>query len=284
MSNISCIEFERLVELAVESRTPVDSAVLRGHAAECAGCRVAWLDAMLLDGAVAEWRRGNLAVRRPGRHRPDTPDERPRTRRLHRSHSICNAILYKPRCRHRHGCSMISPSAVSRMRPRSPTDSGSLGALPRQRSWWPSRYRFRCIGIEPGGRMRLRSPIIGQGSSSLMLELFSHDFGTASSVTGMVAARPRLTRFRSVERPSKRWSRAQQAAYLDLANEAAHAVAGATALVPRSSLASVMSPSRDENGRWVDDVGHQFEPVGKNLSQAFQFIFEAVPADKAPAT
>ena len=75
-----------------------------------------------------------------------------------------------------------------------------------------------------------------------------------------------------------------QAAYLDLANEAAHAVSGATALVPRSSLASVMAPVRDENDRWVDDVGQQFEPVGKNLSQAFQFIFEAVPADKAPAT
>jgi hypothetical protein len=75
-----------------------------------------------------------------------------------------------------------------------------------------------------------------------------------------------------------------QAAYVDLANEAAQAVTGATAFVPRPSLASVMAPSRDENDRWVDDVGHQFEPVGKNLSQAFQFIFEAVPADKAPAT
>ena len=87
-----------------------------------------------------------------------------------------------------------------------------------------------------------------------------------------------------VEAPVAAMVQGAQSAYLDLANEAAQAVSGATALVPRPGFASAMAPIRDENDRWVDDVGQQFEPVGKNLSQAFQFILEAVPAEKAPAT
>jgi hypothetical protein len=47
---------------------------------------------------------------------------------------------------------------------------------------------------------------------------------------------------------------------------------------------SATAPVADANDRWVDDVGREFEPVSKNLSQAFQFLLEAVPADKAPAT
>lgn len=87
-----------------------------------------------------------------------------------------------------------------------------------------------------------------------------------------------------VEVPVAAMVQGAQSAYFDLANDAARAVAGATALVPGPGLVSAAVPVRDENDHWVDDVGQQFEPVGKNLSQAFQFMLEAVPAEKAPAT
>ncbi len=49
MPSISCSEFSRLLAQAIESRSPVDAPDLRGHAAQCADCRAAWLDALLLD-------------------------------------------------------------------------------------------------------------------------------------------------------------------------------------------------------------------------------------------
>ena len=102
-----------------------------------------------------------------------------------------------------------------------------------------------------------------------------------SSPTQRVAASSNAA---PVEAPVAAMVQGAESAYFDLANDAAQAVAGATALVPRPGFASAMTPVRDENDRWVDDVGQQFEPVGKNLSQAFEFILEAVPAEKAPAT
>lgn len=75
-----------------------------------------------------------------------------------------------------------------------------------------------------------------------------------------------------------------ESAYLGLANEAAQAVTGASALVPRPGSVAATAEASGDNDRWVDDVGRQFEPVGSNLTQAFQFLLEAVPAEKAPAT
>ena len=46
--------------------------------------------------------------------------------------------------------------------------------------------------------------------------------------------------------------------------------------------ATTAAPTGDDD-RWVDDVGRQFEPMGSNLSQAFHFLWEAVPAKKAPS-
>jgi hypothetical protein len=87
-----------------------------------------------------------------------------------------------------------------------------------------------------------------------------------------------------VEAPVETMVQDAGSAYLDLASEAAQAVAGASVLVPRPDPTSATAPVVDANDRWVDDVGREFEPVSKNLSQAFQFLLEAVPAEKAPAT
>ena len=57
MSNTSCTEFNRLLEESIEARLPLDTPEFRGHADQCADCRLAWLDALLLDGAVSQWRK-----------------------------------------------------------------------------------------------------------------------------------------------------------------------------------------------------------------------------------
>ena len=57
MSNISCTEFNRLLEESIEAHSPLDTPELRGHADQCADCRLAWLDALLIDGAVSQWRK-----------------------------------------------------------------------------------------------------------------------------------------------------------------------------------------------------------------------------------
>ena len=75
-----------------------------------------------------------------------------------------------------------------------------------------------------------------------------------------------------------------ESAYIDLASEAAQAIASATVFVPQPGTPSAAAPAPGEKARFVDDVGREFEPVSKNLTQAFQFLLEAVPADKAPAT
>src|SRR5580700_10139891 len=55
MPTISCTEFSRQLSEAVETRKSVDTVALREHAASCAECRCEWLDALLVDRAVAHW-------------------------------------------------------------------------------------------------------------------------------------------------------------------------------------------------------------------------------------
>jgi hypothetical protein len=289
MSNISCIEFERLVELAVESRTPVDSAVLRGHAAECVGCRAAWLDATLLDGAVAEWRKTGKKIlpsvdladivltRRTSGPEPIvstevTPFAMPSSLNPDAGIAADQRDLAVLRV-------ADGPAKTDRSRfPRRAVASAIVAAVAVSVSvFWNRAGRHDDIAaIDHRAGVGVEGAHAGAvQAATLAPPVPSRTEAVTPPTTHQVA---------EVPAPVEAMVQGAQAAYLDLANEAAQAVTGATALVPRSSLASVMPASRDENDRWVDDVGHQFEPVGKNLSQAFQFIFEAVPADKAPAT
>ena len=56
MSTMSCVEFERLLDEAIETRTVVDGDLLERHAAACASCRSMWDQARLLDQAIVAWR------------------------------------------------------------------------------------------------------------------------------------------------------------------------------------------------------------------------------------
>jgi hypothetical protein len=286
MSNISCIEFGHLIEQAVESRTAVDSAMLRAHAAECAGCRATWIDALLLNGAVAEWRKTGRKIL-PSVDLADIV----LGRRISGLEPVVSTDItpFAPQSgKPQHAYSGADDRAVAGAdlkpsrtwsRQRIAASTIVLAVAATVAFFWNRTGRqneivlIRKTGAVAPDRTLTRTdspPVVGLSNTHHNLA------GTPPRDHVVEVSRP------TPEAPVQAMVEGAQSAYLDLANQAARAVAGATALVPRPNLA--MAPSRDENDRWVDDVGHQFEPVGKNLSQAFQFIFEAVPADKAPAT
>lgn len=55
MSSMSCAEFERLLEAAIEGRTAVDGPSLDRHAADCPACRALCEQQRLLDHAIVAW-------------------------------------------------------------------------------------------------------------------------------------------------------------------------------------------------------------------------------------
>jgi hypothetical protein len=294
MPNISCIEFNRLIEEAVESRSQVDSASLRAHATECAGCRATWLDAMLVDGAVAEWRKTG--------------------KKILPSVDLADIVLDRR-------TSTIEPVVGADITPFAPPSLTEQAADENTLHRVAASSHFTVAPTKPSRTLSVRRAVTaaiglavavsvalylnrpGQEHSEIAMsklpvrETTERAPGPPEASRAQTSPSPRrmpesshdqrvaaTTNAAPVEEPVAAMVQGAQAAYLDWANEASHAVSGATALVPRSSLAGVMAPVRDENDRWVDDVGQQFEPVGKNLSQAFQFILEAVPAEKSPAT
>jgi hypothetical protein len=290
MSNISCIEFNRLIEQAVESRSPVGSASLRAHATECTDCRAAWLDAMLLDGAVAEWRKTGkkilpsvdladivLSRRTSTVERLVTADITPFAPQSLADQDAGDRAATVDQVA---GAS-IKPSRT-RSVPRAVTSAIVLAVAVVIAFFWnrtdrePNKVTLTQV-LVPASTARAANPTESPRSQALSIAHRVSEPAPPQRLAAPLSAAP-------VEAPVAAMVQGAQSAYLDLANEAAQAVSGATALVPRPGLASAMAPIRDENDRWVDDVGQQFEPVGKNLSQAFQFILEAVPAEKAPAT
>jgi len=314
MPSISCSEFSRLLAQAIESRLPVDVPDLRGHAAECADCQAAWLDALLLDGAVAQWKNqrkstGKCAVpsvdltdvilfRRTAEQEPaigvtdsqfgmpgisgdiqsgsmielantaspavDAVSKQPRWRLTRRTAALAAMILATAVCVAFLSGRLNRREGAIETAYRSAADlsggSSSLKPLPRVISTKQANGSAERAtppisssnGIRPGSARRIaESPVPGAPTTEAPVGAMVQDAGSA---------------------------------YLNLASEAAQAVAAASVLVPRPGAASETAPAVEENGRWVDDVSREFEPVSKNLSQAFEFLLDAVPTEKAPAT
>jgi len=289
MSSISCTEFNVTLEQTVEARLPVDTGDLRAHAAECATCRTAWLDALLLEGAVAQWRQNG--------------------KRILPSVDLTDLVLFRNSATRAATVSVATIPFTAQI-----VDSDPVGSSDHQTDRTvraaaadstPRRafvVRRRMVGVAAmvltvavcvaifGGRLRQRKDEFAvaprpevehvkqpSGPKPMLPKIVS----TVTSPTKRDRVRPADP---VSDSPVETIVQGAELAYLDLANEAAHAVAGATTLVPRPGSAKAPPRSGDESDRWVDDVGRQFEPVSKSLGQAFQFLLEAVPADKAPAT
>jgi hypothetical protein len=314
MPSISCTEFSRLLEQAVESRLPADAPELRGHAAECADCRAVWVETLLLDSALAQWK---------NKQKCSAP-----------SVDLTDVILFR-RTADQEAAISVADSQLGMAGVSGDVQSGSIVefasvALPAAAtvSKQPRRWLTRrtaalaatvlatavCVAFLSGRLSRRESAI----------ETAHRSAADLSGISSSVKPRPAVLSTKQANGSAKRATPPSSSpnarriadspvrggpttdapveamvqdagsaylnladagsAYLNLASEAAQAVAAATVLVPRPGAASETAPAVEENVRWVDDVSREFEPVSKNLSQAFEFLLEAVPTEKAPAT
>jgi hypothetical protein len=290
MSNINCTEFSRLLGETVESRLPVDRPELRDHAAVCTDCRAVWLDAVLLDGAVAQWRK---------------------TKKTLLSVDLADVVLFRRTAAEEAALSVTAgrfatPSAGDNRHVSSDAQSllatvrvpGAVASSRPPRRWLSRRTAglaamvlasVVCVALLSGrGSLRQENlDIVHVPLPSVPPQILS-TIRTKPQISTIIPIQPERTKATAAkpiaEAPVETMVQDAGSAYLDLASEAAQAVAGASVLVPRPDPTSATAPVVDANDRWVDDVGREFEPVSKNLSQAFQFLLEAVPAEKAPAT
>jgi hypothetical protein len=310
MPSINCSEFSRLLEQAVESRLPVDAPDLRGHAAECADCRAAWLDTLLVDGAVAQWM---------SKEKCSVP-----------SVDLTDVVLFR-RTGEQQAAIGVADTEFGMPDISADIQSGSIvelasvdlpaaGAVSKHSRRWITRRTAAlatmvlatavCVALLSGrlGRRegaietahRSAADLPGVGLSVKPLPgVLSTKQANASvkratpSISSQNGIRPGSARRIAespvpgappTEAPVEAMVQDAGSAYLNLASEAAQAVAAASVLVPRPGTTAETAPAVEENARWVDDVSREFEPVSKNLSQAFEFLLEAVPAEKAPAT
>ncbi len=73
-------------------------------------------------------------------------------------------------------------------------------------------------------------------------------------------------------------------AYLHLAGDAAKAVTAASVLVPSADAVEEPASSPKDEEPWVDGMRREIAPVTHQLSHAFEFLIQAVPEKRAPAT
>jgi hypothetical protein len=246
MPPISCTEFnERLAE-AVERRESADTPVLREHAGACAECQAAWLDALIVDRALVQWKKPvateglterillHVAAEGVASTAPATPatamarqsTSRPRRRLLFAcmaltAAAVCVcAILFVPR-----------PSQV----PQVAENPAKVVLVPRTAELAQSTVP------------KPKSP----PASDTPVELLVADAGSA---------------------------------YLHLAGDAAKAVTAASVLVPSADESRDSSGTPKDERRWVDDMRQEIAPVTHQLSHAFEFLIDAVPAKQVPAT
>jgi hypothetical protein len=273
MPNINCTEFNELLAQAIESRRPADAAVLREHALACASCQAAWLDALLLDRAVARWRKAVPAV------------------------DLADRVLFRLSIEREGG---LAAASASERRRTSEAAIPVTAAAPHKRivavrrGGWAALAAacVALIAILVGGLSRSKAPV---GSVAVSGDATSRAHGERKPIARPTnpnqqkLARPLVAQPPVVD-PLVADTRVDSLvtgagfAYLNLASQAAGAVTAAAVLVPAPAPNPAARAAADKDGRWVDEVGREFAPVTRNLSDAFEFLLQAMPADKTPAT
>jgi hypothetical protein len=291
MSNTSCTEFSRLLEESIEARLPLDTPELRGHADQCTDCRLAWLDALLLDGAVSQWRKSANA-------RLPLVD-------------LTDVVLYRKAAAQAEALSGGSEQRVNAVTwnepivstpERRPLDGARVAAAvveTRQFRRHSLGRRFAALaaaGIVAAvcvaalsaraSRQHDASLLVNQTSPSPLPKTSA---GTPISQMASTAPQVPVSTTKSLgkpvaEAPHETLAEDSEPGVFDQTIENGPPATAVSVSAPRPGRgATTVTPAGDDD-RWVDDVGRQFEPVGNNLSQAFHFLWEAVPAKKAPAT
>jgi hypothetical protein len=260
MPTLSCTEFERQLTETVERRGSADREALRQHACACAKCRALWLDALLVDRAVAGWKKpvpaagltdrilshvaaasaaeeagahdaAPLVSATRGGHRAGVPPGRRVTR------VAASALTGLAVC-------LIAVLVVGRALRPAPVEQMQIAAVQNHVS---NPSAPAVMDPAPGANAPQPRPAIAAAPVELMVA----DAGSA---------------------------------YLHLAGKAARAVTAASVLVPTADVARETSPAPKHEDRWVEGVEREIAPVTHQLSHAFNFLIQAVPEKRAPAT
>jgi hypothetical protein len=289
MSNISCTEFNRLLEESIEAHLPLDTPELRGHADQCADCRLAWLDALLLDGAVSQWRKSANA-------RLPLVD-------------LTDVVLYRKAAAQAETLSAGSEQRANPVAANEPIAS-TPGTRPlvgarvaaavaetrqSQRSLGRRIAALAAVGIAAAvcvaalsgraGRQHDAGLLVNQTSPSPLPKTSA---GTPISQIASAAPQVPISATKSspkpvAEAPHETLAEDSEPGAFDQAIENVLPATAASVSAARPGQGATTAAPAGDDDRWVDDVGRQFEPMGSNLSQAFHFLWEAVPAKKAPS-
>ena len=259
MPTISCTEFSRQLSEAVETRQSVDTVALREHAASCAECRCEWLDALLVDRAVAHWPKPVAVAGLTERILSQVAAE------------TAAGGLEAPLI------TQIVPAKQAADRRMSPA-----GRRPKRSTAVAIGALAFCVCVmlflsRPNPRSNVGRPESASNAPSVAL-------ANGPSIKASPSSSVKASSLAAVDAPVELMVADAGSAYLHLAGSAAKAVTAATVLVPPADAVSDAPPTPKRQEPWVDGVRREIAPVTHQLGHAFEFLIQAVPEKRAPAT
>ncbi|HEV3002945.1 MAG TPA: hypothetical protein VGX78_00720 [Pirellulales bacterium] len=257
MPTISCTEFSRQFAEAIERRESLNTTALREHAGACAECGREWLDAMVVDRAVAHWKKPMPAA------------------------GLTDRILAQLASE----AAVGSPSPLAAAIPErghGRTSSRSRRRLTRSAGVAAAVTALALLAIfllgRPARPVNVEQPEIAK-SSPPVVAAPAPTVGTNHEPVAKPAPPARTGM------PVELMVADAGSAYLHLAGNAAKAVTAATVLVPPAAdTGRQTAPLPKGREPWVNDVRREIAPVTHQLSHAFEFLIQAVPENRAPAT
>jgi hypothetical protein len=265
MPTISCTEFSRQLAELVERRASIDVADLREHAGGCPQCRELWLDSLIVERAVAGWKK-------------PVPSAGLSTRIL--------AQVAAGVAPAEEGALLGADAAPAREIAR---PERRAGRIPGRRFIGTGGLSLTALALVLVATLLLRRPLppaapaqpIGGQNSVVDPANNVVDASPVKPVPAQVADRPASA---PAGAPVELMVADAGSAYLHLAGDAAKAVTAATVLVPSADPVADAPAAPANDDHWVDGVREEIAPVTHQLSHAFEFLIQAVPEKRTPAT
>jgi hypothetical protein len=259
MPTISCTEFSRQLADAVERRQTVDTAALREHAGSCPECRSQWLDAQLVDRAITRLKK------------PLVPAGLTERILLHVAAGTSPAATAEP----------LGPSLVPVLR-----HGRRETSRPRRRANRIAAVALTALGLCVCAMLFLGRPVPPREVAKTAIDQKTPPIAAVGleQIKNGPGPRAKEAASATVGAPVELMVADAGSAYLHLAGNAAKAVTAATVLVPPADAVREAPPTPKGQEPWVDDVRREIAPVTHQLGHAFEFLIQAVPEKRAPAT
>jgi hypothetical protein len=263
MPTISCTEFSRQLDEAIERRESVDTVRLREHAGTCAECRGLWLDALVVDRAVAQWKKPVAVAGLTDRILAHVAAETAGVT----AEAPLNVEVVPANSRDQ------APGRPPRRIPRTGVAIAAL-ALCVCAMLLINRPRPQLNVTQPEVVQSSQQPAGGNAQAIQNVPALA----TAGPTSPPSASTP------TTVAPVELMVADAGSAYLHLAGDAAKAVTAASVLVPSADSADEAPSAPKDEQPWVDGMRREIAPVTHQLSHAFEFLIQAVPEKRAPAT